>query len=78
MDPETFEVLYEGTKSHLEALETIVKDYEKDLTGEQLHKILHLMYDQTTTEAYFGPTMNQKIRDKYSEESAPPKVRGNV
>ena len=78
MDPETFDVLHSGIKAQLESVESIVKDYEKELVGAQLQQILFLITGLTATEAYFGPTMNQKIRDKYSEESAPPKVRGNV
>ena len=78
MDPETFDILHSGIKAQLESVESIVKDYEKELVGAQLQQILFLIKGLSGVEAYFGPTMNQKIRDKYSEESAPPKVRGNV
>ena len=42
MDPETFDILHSGIKAQLESVESIVKDYEKELVGAQLHQILFL------------------------------------
>ena len=78
MDEETFEILFDGIDTQLQASVDLVKDHENRLTGDQLHKILFLVYDLTKGEGFFGPSMNVKIREKYSSKSAPPKVRGNV